>query len=274
MIRRLAVLTLALLALLAPVAVGQTRKVVADGHIDMGPRFVDGKWTVQIRDDTVSPAVWRDLSDVVVQVPDVAKTQIPTDPVYGFLGQAGSPVWLLPQVQRPGVVWPGWNTQDPEVVAKVGKEVTWRLAGVRGPGTFKLFVSGNFGAPEVIFDSAKPYPQETGVESNTHVHGNWAFSAPGTYLLDVEMTGTANDGKALADRRTLRMHVGDERPESAFDIPATSSAPSLQEKPAAESTPVAQPVEAQANPWVWVAGAVGVLGLVVVLLVLRRRARG
>lgn len=268
MIRRVAVLTLALFALLAPAAAGQTRKVVADGHIDMGPRFVDGRWTVQIRDDTVSPAVWRDLSDVVVQVPDVARTQIPADPVYGFLGQAGAPVWLLPQVQRPGVVWPGWNTQDPEVVAKAGKEVTWRLTGVQGPGTFKLFLSGNFGAPEVVFDSAKPYPQETGIESNTHVHGNWAFSAVGTYLLDIEMTGTANDGKALSDRRTLRMHVGDERPENAFDVPVTSSVP---EKP----VPVAAAEDTPASPWGWVGGGAAVLVLgAVVVVVSRRRARG
>ncbi|MFC0111657.1 TIGR03773 family transporter-associated surface protein [Kibdelosporangium aridum] len=267
MIRRLAALTFAVLVLVAPFAAADTPKVIADGHIDMGPRFVDGKWTVQIRDDTVSPTEWRDLSDVVVQVPDAAKTQIPSDAVYGFLGVAGSPVWLLPQVQRPGVVWPGWNTQDPEVVAKVGREVTWRLGGVRGPGTFVLFLSGNFGAPQVIFDSSKPYPQETGIEANTHVHGNWAFSAPGTYLLDIEMTGTANDGKALADRRTLRVHVGDDRPEQVFDV-ATSTT-------ASPPTPVAVSGEAQPFPWAWVGGgAVVLLGVVVVVVALRRRTRG
>jgi putative ABC transporter-associated repeat protein len=284
-IRRLTVVALALLALLAPAAFAADRKVIKDGHIDMGPRFVDGKWTVQIRDDTASPTVWRDLSDVVVQVPDVAKTQIPSDPVYGFLGTAGNPVWLLPQVQRPGVVWPGWNTQDPEVVAKVGREVTWRLGSVRGPGTFVLFLSGNFGAPQVIFDSAKPYPQETGVEINTHVHGNWAFSAPGTYLLDVEMTGAAKDGKALADRRTLRVHVGDEGPERAFEVPTSTSTTSTPSpvsapsagKPANEPPPVAATGDAQPAVWVWVASgaAVVVLGAVVVILaVRRRRARG
>jgi putative ABC transporter-associated repeat protein len=267
-----AVLTIALLLLTAaPGAVASTRTVVADGHIDLGPRLVNGAWTVQIRDDTVSPAVWRDLSDVVVQVPDAARTQIPPDGTYGFLGRAGDPVWLLPQVQRPGVVWPGWNTQDPEVVAQAGREVTWRLNGMRGPGTFVLFLSGNFGAPEVIFASTRPYPQETGIELNTHAHGNWAFSAPGTYSLDIEMTGTTKDGRTLADRRTLRLHVGDGRPESAFDATTTPTVAAGAGMSAEPSTPPADP-----TPWGWIAAgvAVVVLGGGIGVAVFRRFARG
>jgi putative ABC transporter-associated repeat protein len=240
------------------------RRVIADGHVDMGPRFVDGKWTVQIKDDTTGPPVWRDLSDVVLQVADATKTQVPADPGYSFLGAAGGSVWLLPQVQRPGVLWPGWNTQDPEVASTVNREVTWKLAGVRGPGRFVLFLTGNFGVPEVVFDSTKAFPQETGVEINSHVHGNWTFSAPGTYSLDVEMSGNTLDGKALSDRRTLRIHVGDDRPEAAFETSSTV--------PATTVTTRTESAATTTFLW-WPIGAAVILLVGIVVIVVRRRGR-
>lgn len=272
MIRRLIGAVAAISILAAPSAAlaqpGNDQRVIADGHVDMGPRFVDGKWTVQIKDDTTSPPSWRDLSDVVLQVVDASKTQVPADPAYSFLGTAGSSVWVLPQVQRPGVLWPGWNTQDPQVASTVNREVTWKLHGVRGPGSFVLFLTGNFGAPQTIFDSRKTFPQETGVEINSHVHGNWTFSAAGTYLLDVEMSASANDGKALADRRTLRIHVGDSRPETAFDAGTTTNPPTTTKDAA---VPAAQ--QPSTLPW-WLIGAVVVILLAVIALIaVRRRGR-
>jgi putative ABC transporter-associated repeat protein len=222
---------------------------IADGHVDMGPRFADGRWSIQIRDDTASPVTWRNLSDVVLQAADTAKVTIPEDKTYSFLGKPGDPVWLLPQVQKPGILWPGWNTQDPEVVTTVNREVTWKLTGVDGPGRFTLFLNGEFGAPQMIFDSTKPFPQETGIEVNTHVHGNWAFSAPGTYALTVAMTGTTKAGTPLSAGGTLRIQVGSE--------PVSSAPPPV--------TPVAAVDPPRSTTWWWIVGGVVVvvLGLVV-----------
>jgi surface-anchored protein len=166
---------------------------------------------------------------------------------YSFLGKPGDPVWLLPQVQKPGILWPGWNTQEPEVATTVNREVTWKLTGVQGPGRFALFLNGEFGAPQLIFDSTKPFPQETGIEVNTHVHGNWAFSAPGPYALAVVMTGTTKAGKPLAADGTLRIQVGNE--------PVGSAPPPV--------TPMAAADPPLSATWWWVGGVVVViLGLV------------
>ncbi|MFD0852687.1 TIGR03773 family transporter-associated surface protein, partial [Actinomadura adrarensis] len=192
----------------------------ADGHVDIGPRFVNGKWTVQVRDDTTRPPVWRDTEDVVMHVVDAAKTQVPGGQQFSFLGSPGSPVWVLPQVQQPGVLWPGWNTQDPQVAAVVNREVTWRLRKATGPGRFVLFVNGEFGAPQVIFDGSRQQVQQTGIDLNTHAHGNWAFTAPGTYLLDIEMNARTAEGQQLGDRRLLRVFVGPGAPNAAFNVPA------------------------------------------------------
>jgi putative ABC transporter-associated repeat protein len=252
-------LALALLLVTQPVAVAQEaeRVVIEHGHVDLGPRFVDGKWTVQLRDDTGAAPQWRSLPDVVLHVPEAAKTTVPDDQAYAFLGDRGSAAWVLPQVEQNGVVWPGWNTQDPEVAKTVDREVTWRLHGVDGPGRFALFLTGNFGAPRQIFTSTAPSPQETGVEVGTHVHGNWVFGAPGTYLLDLEMSTRTKDRRALTDRQTLRVHVGNTDPRAAFEVPAVQP-----------EQPKPQPAQ---FPWQWVGLGGLVLAAAAVVVVLRRR---
>ncbi|GIF74597.1 TIGR03773 family transporter-associated surface protein [Asanoa siamensis] len=195
------------------------RKVIADGHVDMGPSLNGSSWTIRLRDDTTSPAAWRNLSDVVLHVVDKAKIKVPAGSEYAFLGRAGSDVWMLPQAQQAGIVWPGWNTQDPSVVNGTRGAVTWRLTSVTGPGQFKLFLTGSFGRPEVLFDSGRKLPQQLAIPPNTHAHGSWAFTRPGIYHLGVEMAGTAKDGKALVDRRTLNIAVGDVDPDGAFGAP-------------------------------------------------------
>lgn len=244
---------------------GRGRTVIGDGHIDMGPRFDHGRWTVQIRDDTGKPAVWRNTEDVVLQVKDRAKVEVPQDKTFAFLGKPGSHVWLLPQVQQDGVLWPGWNSQEPEVAATVEREVTWQLTDVNGPGDFMLFLNGSFGTPTVIFDGRKRLPQETGIEVNSHVHGNWAFTRPGTYLVQVRMSAKTKDGAGQTDTRTLRFSVGPQDPHKAFAA-RTAQTPDAA-KPAGPSTDASS-----AALW-WGVGAAAAVGALAASVVWRRGRR-
>ncbi|GIE31910.1 hypothetical protein Ait01nite_049550 [Actinoplanes italicus] len=180
------------------------RAVLETGHVDIGPRYRDGRWTIQIHDDHAVPAVWRDPADTVLRVRDTARQTVPGDPAYAFLGAAaGSEVHVVPQTERPGVVWIGWNTQDPGVLGAVGRGVTMTLRGVQGPGDVTVFLqSGNLGAPQVLWSSAKPFPQPIFVESNTHTHANWVFGAPGTYLVAVDISAELADGSAVGAARS------------------------------------------------------------------------
>ncbi|WP_350274955.1 choice-of-anchor M domain-containing protein [Kribbella sp. HUAS MG21] len=251
----------ALLLVLAPVATPAPtdQVVISNGHVDLGPRFVDGTWTLQLRDDTVDPAVWRPVENVVLQATARSQVAVPSDPAYAFLGKAGQKVWVIPQVQQDGVVWPGWNTQDPQVASRVARDVTWSLEGVRGPGTFTLFLNSDFGKPSPVFDSRKPFPQQTGVDVNTHVHGNWTFDAPGTYLLDVAMTAELTDGQHVTDRRTLRIYAGDGDARTAFT--AGQATPTNNTTTTAEA-PSKLP---------WIVGCAGLLAVLAVLTIVRRR---
>jgi surface-anchored protein len=183
-------------------------EVVGDGHVDIGPRHVDGAWTVQMRDDRSSASVWRDLADTVVQVPDTALFPIPEGD-YGFLGRPGQEIYMLPQVQASGIVWPGWNTQDPSVIEAVPGSVDWNLTAVDGPGEFTLFLTGTFGGADILFNSADALPQTVSVPRNTHAHGNWTFSEAGVYRLTIEFTGTTADGETVSDSAEVQLAVGD-----------------------------------------------------------------
>jgi putative ABC transporter-associated repeat protein len=200
----------------ATTAPASGRKVFADGHVDMGPQLNGSTWRIRIRDDTGSPPVWRELTDVVLHAVDKAKIKVPAGADYAFLGTADSDVWLLPQAQQAGIVWPGWNTQDPSVVSGTRGNVTWKLLSVDGPGEFKLFLTGSFGKPQVLFDSAKTLPQQMDIPSNTHAHGNWAFTKQGVYRIGVQMSGTTTAGAAVTDTRTLNVAVGAVDPNTVF----------------------------------------------------------
>ena len=192
-----------------PVASGRTE--ISAGHVDMGPRFNNGKFELMLHDDHGETPVWRSLDEVIYRGSDQAILEVPNDPRYSFVGApAGSKVYVIPQTETKGVIWPGWNTQDPQLVSKLNRGVNLTLEQVSGPGTFSLYLeNGNFSAPQVLWSSTKSEPQKLWVEKNTHTHANWVFTAPGEYLLKVTASAELSDGSTVTDTRYLKFAVGD-----------------------------------------------------------------
>lgn len=205
---------------------------ISVGHVDLGPRLIDGQWRAGLRHDAESGAVWRDPNQTVLRVSDAAVMTAPDSADYPFLADvAGKPVYVVPQTQNPGVVWLGWNTQDPAVTATIDRGLTMRVGPVSGPGRAWLFLqSGTFGKPLLLADSGAA-PGDVWIDSGTHVHANWAFSAPGTYTATVTFLGTTTAGEAVSASTTLRFAVGDAASASealAMAAPAAASAPASQ----------------------------------------------
>jgi len=199
---------------------------ISVGHVDLGPRLIDGQWRAGLRHDAESGAVWRDPNQTVLRVNDAAIMTAPNSADYPFLADvAGKPVYVVPQTQNPGVVWLGWNTQDPAVTATIDRGLTMRVGPVSGPGRAWLFLqSGTFGKPLLLADSGAA-PGDVWIDSGTHVHANWAFSAPGTYTATVTFLGTTTAGEAVNASTTLRFAVGDAASASealAMAAPAAS----------------------------------------------------
>ncbi|WP_370881751.1 choice-of-anchor M domain-containing protein [Catenuloplanes nepalensis] len=241
--------------------------ILETGHVDVGPRFRDDTWSIQIHDDEAAPPVWRSPDEAVIRVRDAAKQEVPDDPAYAFLGApAGTSVHVLPQTQQEGVVWLGWNTQDPGLLAQAGRGVTMNLRGVQGPGRLTVFLqSGTLGAPQVLWDSANAYPQPLWVDRNTHTHANWVFGAPGVYLIALDVTAELAGGGTATASTTLRFAVGDAAgPDEARAGTIAVASP---------SAPPSVPADDRGFPG-WLLGVLGLAALLLIALLVSVAVRG
>ena len=222
---------------------------ISVGHVDLGPRLIDGQWRAGLRHDAETGAVWRDPNQTVLRVNDAAIMTAPDSDDYPFLADvAGKPVYVVPQTQNPGVVWLGWNTQDPAVTATIDRGLTMRVGPVSGPGRAWLFLqSGTFGKPLLLADSGAA-PGDVWIDSGTHVHANWAFSAPGTYTATVTFLGTTTAGEAVSASTTLRFAVGDAASASEALAMAAPAAADSASAGASASSSGAAPAASGAAP--------------------------
>ena len=223
---------------------------ISVGHVDLGPRLIDGQWRAGLRHDAEKGAVWRDPNQTVLRVNDAAIMTAPDSADYPFLADvAGKPVYVVPQTQNPGVVWLGWNTQDPAVTATIDRGLTMRVGPVSGPGRAWLFLqSGTFGKPLLLADSGAA-PGDVWIDSGTHVHANWAFSAPGTYTATVTFLGTTTAGEAVSASTTLRFAVGDAASASeALAMAAPAAADAASAGASASSSGAAPAASGAADP--------------------------
>ncbi len=209
--------------------------VIGTGHVDIGPRMVDGQWSVALRDDSGAHPVWRDPDRTVLRVTDAALMAAPTGSDYAFMGaQAGEQYYVVPQTQNPDVVWLGWNTQDPGVVSAIDRGATMRIGSVSGPGRTWMFLQdGTFGKPRLLIDGQSGQAQDVWVDASTHVHANWVFTAPGVYTAALTFSARTTDGQQLSASTTLRFAVGSQTsadeafaaaPAGAAEAGATGSA--------------------------------------------------
>ncbi len=231
-------------------ALGTARVEITRGHIDLGPRIIDGEWAMLARDDTVSPPMWRHLSDVTMRVTDHARLSVPDDPGYAFLPK-GKQVHVVPQTQDPAVVWVGWSTQDPAVVDQLDRGAWLSLQTVHGPGRVTTFVANGFDPPSVLWDSAKGPGQRFWVNTNTHTHINWVFEEPGDYYLTVTVAAKTKAGTDIEAPARLHFLVG--------DAAAPGPTPSAAVPPAPQATVTEVATTPSTRGWWWLIGGAGVL---------------
>lgn len=180
-----------------PVGAGPRPVVITQGHIDaLDIAFEDGELEVSIHDDTVVPDVERDPDDVLLVALPEARLTVPEDPAFGFLGDPGDPVWILPEVEDPALLWPGIATEEVDAGVFRGDALGVRLVRVVGPGDVALYTTDSVGAPQIMFDSGDGLPDRIEVPVGTHLHENWAFEQPGRYRLVFEVSGRLAAGGA------------------------------------------------------------------------------
>jgi surface-anchored protein len=186
------VLTASSLVLAGQQAVLADLAILSTEHVDIGVAFEDGAWDLHLHDETndieYAPA------DAILQVNASALTQVPADSRYSFLGSSGSPIFVLPQVEDPNLLFLGTGAEEIENGAFVGDSLQLKLTAFEGPGRFFSYVvNGLDGSPQRVMEAGAG-----GVDANLnsftvlalgHQDYNWAFSEAGTYKLTFQASG-------------------------------------------------------------------------------------
>ena len=166
-----------------------------EGHFDLGPRIVDGKLKLQVKDDRSQPASWVDPATLTFSLGDKATLKAPD--ALNFVATPGQDVWMISSSQSAGVPWLGMNSQAEEIVSKTSGEVTFTLVSVEGPGKVSVFTSGGLGGgvgEHMLQEEGSSYT----LPANTHAHQNWVFTAPGTYKLTISAQVTPKQGEQIS----------------------------------------------------------------------------
>ncbi|MFI5712715.1 TIGR03773 family transporter-associated surface protein [Kribbella sp. NPDC051620] len=201
-----------------------TKTTLDNGHADYAVRLENGALKSRIKDGTKPGApIWRDPASVTIRLTPASATYAPGG-AFNFLGPAGSPLWQIPQTQKNGVIWLGWNTEE-LTSSQLSTPVDWRLTKVTGPGSIAVFEFDSFGQPKIIFNSRDGLPDTYKIPLGTHAHGNWSFTKPGTYQATFTHSATLTTGTRSTTTSTL-----------TFVVPATPSNASNSTHPAAHTT--------------------------------------
>lgn len=194
----------AVLATAAPAAGQETSggwTVLDDGHVDVfGVAYEDGELHLHVHDEETDTEY--EPGEAILAANPEAETTVPDDPDYEFLGEAGDPVWILPDTHVEGLLFAGWATEEVPTGAFADDTLTITVQDTFGSGDVALYTIDDLGSPEVLYDSDDGAGSwDVGAEG--HGHLNWGFSEPGFYLLTVEAEGElAESGQTVSSGET------------------------------------------------------------------------
>ena len=218
---------------------------IARGHLDVRLTQATGEngttYGLAVKDDSLTAArtsVLRTLGSTTLAVAPNARFVRPaslSDASYDVLGPVGAAAYVLPETQNSDIVWPGLSTEGIDYAAlPEGADLTLHLAQAPAGARVAFFQGGTFGAGATVhFDSTKGDGVVHTTEA-THMHGNWVFSAPGTYRIEVR----ARSGqRILAEPQAFTVIVRGGHHEQPDPAPGDNPAPA----PSPGPTPTPEP---------------------------------
>ena len=229
---------------------------IGRGHLDVRLTQASGEggltYGLAVKDDSLTNArtsVLRTVGSTTLTVAPNARFVRPgslSDPSYDVLGTVGTATYVLPETQNSDIVWPGLSTEGIDYAALPdGADLTLHLAQAPEGARVAFFQGGTFGAgAKVHFDSSKGDGLVHTTEA-THMHGNWVFSAPGTYRIEV---GARSGERSLVEPQSFTVIVRSGRhneqpaPVEEEPVPTPSPGPS----PVPEPVPTPDPTPAPA----------------------------
>ena len=172
------------------------------GHLDIAVGYEAGEFTLSLHDDTTDTEY--QASQAIVVVDAAAKTTIPDEPSYGFLGNPDLPVWILPEVQNTNLAFLGFGADDLASGVFSNDTVRVQMVKVTGPGHLTLYNIDAFGSPRLVMNTRDGIYRNDRFEitAGGDAHQNFAFSKPGVYRVTFQAFATLPDGTPVQTKKT------------------------------------------------------------------------
>lgn len=196
--------------------------ILTSGHVDFVDVVYDVNdgWEASIHDED-SDIEYDPATTLLYVKPEAASTR-PGGSQWDFLGVgAGQTVWVLPQIEDPNLLYGGIASEempgdffdeyfnaDPRVNAS-GRWLAFSVVDVRGPGSFSVWTTDQFGDPTVWIASADGLGATDvffGLEGG-HDHFNWGFTATGLYEVDFMVSAYLDGQRIESDPWTVNFGV-------------------------------------------------------------------
>ena len=189
-------------------------EIFSQGEIDLEVAFEEGEFELVLLDEANEREV--EASDGILSGIASTLESVPSDPAFGFLGNPGDRIFILPQDEQEGILFLGIAGDEIPVGEFENDLVGLHLVGVSGPGNVFLYGTDEFGSPTTYYNSANGVDGEDvfPVSVGGHSHQNWGFTAPGVYKVTLQAVGTLAAGSE---------RIQSERVEFAFEIETIAS---------------------------------------------------
>ncbi|MBL9170966.1 MAG: choice-of-anchor M domain-containing protein [Verrucomicrobiales bacterium] len=173
------------------------------GHTDIGLVFEGGAFAFEVHAEDTDTEYSPDAA--VLNLPPLTQRVVPTNTAFAFLGPVGTPVWVLPGVENPKLLFLGLAAEEIEKGLFVNDELRFTLKGVEGPGHFALYSIDGFGVPQVHMNSGDGITAADvkSILARSHEDFNWSFTAPGLYRVKFQASGTLVAGSRLIESREV-----------------------------------------------------------------------
>lgn len=215
------------------------------GHGDVGMWYVPGRGYELMLSNGHN---WQsDPSLATIVAPQATRESVPAPLATAGSGLiAGDPLWKLPQsateAAAEGAPWLGMQIHggplgaggSSSAASANAARLSLELVSATGPGQFlmwqdlepNLYGLGGPGgpgfesrpdllaSPAAAFNSALSAGNDVGCWNHMHTHMNWGFTAPGEYLVTLNLSGETTEDGAFSNSATFRFLVGEQSPVS------------------------------------------------------------
>lgn len=192
----------------------QAAVTLDDGHVDGAwIKFVNNAVEVWVGDHTGGGTIERNPADVILRAKPESQKSVPNPARPACLGTPGNPVWILPQVEDPNLLWLGWSAQSITSGVVDGNQVTLKVKSVTPPTAgagFCVYTRSPLGVATVLFYNLDGLPDSVTIPTGPsgHRHVNWAFTASGTWTVKFEVTTTVGGVLKSSGEKTYTFSVG------------------------------------------------------------------